>query len=223
MKRQGIQRVYLMSLFIFLAACTTVSRLAAMPLAATTLPLSTVADMGINGQSQNFLAPAKTFDTSDLVKSQDLSSLPTSPPSNALILSPLTADQFMLETPDVSKDSAGESLREYQRGSASWYGLRFHNRRTASGERYDLNALTAAHRTLPFGTIVRLRSRVNGYEVDVRINDRGPFGRSHVIDISRAAAKALGMLSLGVHDVILMVTESTPTLADAIAPTIKSK
>ena len=220
MKQQGIQRVYLMSLLVFLAACTTVSRLAAMPLTATTLPPSTVADMGINGQSQNFLAPAKTFDTSALVKSQDLSSLPTSPPSSALILSPLTADQFM---PDVSKDSAGESLREYQRGSASWYGLRFHNRRTASGERYDLNALTAAHRTLPFGTIVRLRSMVNGYEVDVRINDRGPFGRSHVIDISRAAAKALGMFGNGVHDVILMVKESTPTLENTISPTLKPK
>jgi rare lipoprotein A len=103
----------------------------------------------------------------------------------------------------------GEPAREYQRGGASWYGPGFHGRRTASGERYDMHAMTAAHRTLPFGTWVRVHSLVNGREVDVRITDRGPFIRSRVIDVSRGAAEALGMLGLGFKEVVLLVPEST--------------
>lgn len=107
---------------------------------------------------------------------------------------------------------AGEAPREFQQGKASWYGPRFNGRRTASGERYNMHELTAAHRTLPFGTVVRVRSLVNGKEVDVRITDRGPFSRGRVIDLSRAAAEAIGMLGLGVKDVLLLVPESTPAV-----------
>ena len=110
---------------------------------------------------------------------------------------------------------AGEPAREFERGGASWYGPGFHGRRTASGEKYDMNAFTAAHRTLPFGTWVRVHSLVNGREVDVRITDRGPFIRSRVIDVSRAAAASLGMLGLGFKEVMLSVPESTPAVADA--------
>lgn len=101
-------------------------------------------------------------------------------------------------------------LRELQRGIASWYGQRFHGRRTASGERYDMDALTAAHPTLPFGTIVRVRSLVNGREVDVRINDRGPYIGRRIIDLSRAAAGALGLLDAGTgtKPVVLTVPEA---------------
>ena len=104
----------------------------------------------------------------------------------------------------------GGFAREYQRGGASWYGPGFHGKRTASGERYDMNAMTAAHRTLPFGTWVRVRSLVNGREVNVRITDRGPFVGTRVIDVSRSAAEALGMLSLGFKQVVLLLPESTP-------------
>jgi rare lipoprotein A len=118
--------------------------------------------------------------------------------------------------PDAEADSlAGEVPREFQQGKASWYGPRFNGRRTASGERYNMNELTAAHRTLPFGTLVRVRSLVNGKEVDVRITDRGPFSRGRVIDLSRAAAEAIGMLGLGVKDVLLLVPESTPAIVEA--------
>ena len=113
---------------------------------------------------------------------------------------------------------AGEPVREYQRGGASWYGPGFHGRRTASGERFDVNALTAAHRTLPFGTLVRVHSLVNGREVEVRITDRGPFIRSRVIDLSRAAARELDMLGLGFKEVVLLVPESTPELVDEPLP-----
>ena len=108
----------------------------------------------------------------------------------------------------------GEVAREFERGGASWYGPGFYGRRTASGERYDMNALTAAHRTLPFGTMVRVHSLVNGQEVDVRINDRGPFSRNRVIDVSRAAAEQLGMLGLGFKEVVLLVPESTSLVAE---------
>ena len=110
----------------------------------------------------------------------------------------------------ISQNPAGgPSLREVERGQASFYGPRFHGRRTASGERYDQHALTAAHKTLPFGTLVRVRSLVTGKEVDVRVTDRGPFTRGRIIDVSRAAAIALGMIGLGVKQVSLHIVEST--------------
>ena len=117
---------------------------------------------------------------------------------------------------------AGEAARELERGAASWYGPNFQGRRTASGERYDMHALTAAHKTLPFGTLVRVRSLVTGREVDVRINDRGPFSAGRVIDMSRAAAEALGMLGLGVKDVLLLVPQSTPEAAPPERPANKA-
>ena len=83
-------------------------------------------------------------------------------------------------------------------GKASWYGAQHHGKRTASGERFDQNALTAAHRTLPFGSRVRVTNLNNDRSVVVRINDRGPYARGRVIDVSRAAAQALGMIRAGV-------------------------
>ena len=126
--------------------------------------------------------------------------------------------------PDDEADLlAGEEVREFEQGKASWYGPRFNGRRTASGERYNMYELTAAHRTLPFGTLVRVRSLVNGQEVDVRITDRGPFSGNRVIDLSRAAAESIGMLGLGVKDVLLLVPESTPTVAAPPAPARRAR
>ncbi len=81
-----------------------------------------------------------------------------------------------------------------QRGLASWYGGRFHGRRTANGERFDMYALTAAHRTLPMSSQVRVRNPANGRSVVVRINDRGPFHGGRMIDLSYAAARQIGLL-----------------------------
>ncbi len=92
---------------------------------------------------------------------------------------------------------------EFGRGKASWYGPGFHGRRTASGERFDMNELTAAHRTLPFGTKVRVRNEHNGREVVVRINDRGPRIRDRIIDLSKAAADALDFVKAGEAFVVL--------------------
>ncbi|TBU97895.1 septal ring lytic transglycosylase RlpA family protein [Stutzerimonas kirkiae] len=88
-----------------------------------------------------------------------------------------------------------------QTGKASWYGSPHHGKKTASGERFDQHAMTAAHRTLPFGTRVRVTNLDNGREVTVRINDRGPFKRGRVIDLSRAAAQRLDMLRAGIAPV----------------------
>jgi len=84
-----------------------------------------------------------------------------------------------------------------QRGIASWYGPGFHGRTTANGETYDMNALTAAHKELPFDTVVEVTNLDNGRRVEVRINDRGPFIRGRVIDLSRAGAEAIGMIATG--------------------------
>ena len=116
----------------------------------------------------------------------------------------------------------GPMYRVLEQGGASWYGPGFHGRRTASGERYDMHALTAAHRTLPFGTVVRVRSLVNGRQVDVRISDRGPFVRGRVIDLSRAAAAELQMLGLGFKQVSLLVLEPTPMVTQPPASTQKA-
>ncbi|HKY33157.1 MAG TPA: septal ring lytic transglycosylase RlpA family protein [Candidatus Polarisedimenticolia bacterium] len=83
-------------------------------------------------------------------------------------------------------------------GFASWYGGSFHGRRTASGERFDMRGFTAAHRTLPFGTYLKVTSLANGRSVVVRINDRGPFSGGRMLDLSCAAAARIGALGSGV-------------------------
>lgn len=98
-------------------------------------------------------------------------------------------------------------------GMASYYGDRFNGRRTASGERFDMHELTAAHRTLEFGTRVLVTNKVNGRSVEVTINDRGPYVQGRSIDLSKEAARELGMLGRGVAPVELRVLEfggSTP-------------
>lgn len=90
-------------------------------------------------------------------------------------------------------------------GPASWYGPGFHGRKTANGERFNMNELTAAHRSLPFGTKVRVTNQKNGKSVVVRINDRGPYAGGRVIDLSRSAAQALSMVGSGVAPVKMQV------------------
>ena len=90
-------------------------------------------------------------------------------------------------------------------GEASWYGEKFHKRQTASGERFDMNKLTAAHPSLPFNTIVLVENLNNGRKVRVRINDRGPFIEGRIIDLSRKAAEKLDMIRAGVVPVRLEI------------------
>jgi rare lipoprotein A len=92
-----------------------------------------------------------------------------------------------------------------ERGLASYYAHYHEGRRTASGERFDTQAMTAAHRTLPFGTQVRVTNLANGQAVVVRINDRGPYVRGRMLDVSYGAAKRLGLLRSGVTSVSMEV------------------
>lgn len=89
-------------------------------------------------------------------------------------------------------------------GIASWYGPNFHGQQTANGETYNMNELTAAHRTLPFNARVRVINQDNGQSVVVRINDRGPYAKGRIIDLSRKAASEIGMISTGTAHVQLI-------------------
>lgn len=108
----------------------------------------------------------------------------------------------------VAKDAA--TVVRVVTGEASWYGPRFDGRTTASGEPFDMDALTAAHRTLPFDTRVRVVNESNGRAVTVRINDRGPYADGRVIDLSRRAADEIGLIGRGVGEVRLEVLEREP-------------
>ena len=100
-----------------------------------------------------------------------------------------------------------------QRGIASWYGKDFHGKKTSNGETYNMYAMTAAHKTLPLGTYVRVHNLENNRALDVRINDRGPFVRGRIIDLSYTAAKELGLLGPGTAKVEI-VALGTPASTD---------
>lgn len=95
-------------------------------------------------------------------------------------------------------------------GIASWYGYPYHGRRAANGEIYDMEKMTAAHRTLPFDTWVRVRNVANDKAVEVRITDRGPFVQGRIIDLSKAAARAIDLLGPGVARVSLTIISPPP-------------
>lgn len=101
-----------------------------------------------------------------------------------------------------------------ERGVASWYGPGFHGNKTANGERYDMHKLTAAHRTLPLGSVAVVRSLSTGRHVTVRINDRGPFAKGRILDLSLAGAQALGMTGTGTVQIELRVVGYQGRTAD---------
>jgi rare lipoprotein A len=108
-----------------------------------------------------------------------------------------------------ARSEAGGYVEE---GLASWYGVPFHGRRAANGQTYDMHKLTAAHRTLPFDSVVRVTNLSNGRSVDVRITDRGPFVEKRIIDLSLGAARALDLVATGVAPVRLeLLSGASPT------------
>ena len=92
-----------------------------------------------------------------------------------------------------------------EEGIASWYGVPYHGRKTASGEIYDMYQLTAAHKTLPFGVVVQVLNKTNARTVEVRVTDRGPFVKGRIIDLSRAAAEAIALIGPGTAPVKIKV------------------
>lgn len=118
-----------------------------------------------------------------------------------------------------NRSDATESAMMIEEGIASWYGPNFHGKLTANGEEYDMNGITAAHRTLPFNTVLRVKNMDNGKTVVVRINDRGPYAKDRIIDLSRGAAEEVDMLGSGTAPVQLYLLEGDhTTVADLKVP-----
>jgi rare lipoprotein A len=136
---------------------------------------------------------------------------PTAPPATAMTIPP---PPVLPTEPPSLFPAVVPSYTEV--GLASWYGRHFHKKPTASGEQYDMNDFTAAHRSLPLHTVVRVTNLTNNHTVLVRVNDRGPFAKGRVIDVSRGAAKTLAMTQAGVVPVRIDVfdTDQTETVAE---------
>ncbi len=113
--------------------------------------------------------------------------------------SQLSNDEDVLERLTAVASNSVSKFK--QTGLASWYGRKFHGRKTASGETFDMNGLTAAHRSLPLNCYVKVTNKTNGKSVVVKVNDRGPFHGNRVMDLSYGAAKQLGITSKGVGNV----------------------
>jgi rare lipoprotein A len=120
-------------------------------------------------------------------------------------------------TPAAPNERAVAPGTYVERGVASWYGAPFHGRQSSSGEIFDMNRFVAAHRTLPFGSIVRVTNLNNGKQTEVRIIDRGPFVEGRVIDLSLAAAHAIDMVGTGIAPVQLELLSSPFPLTGAFS------
>ena len=154
-------------------------------------------------------------DPLDLVlPSEPVSAVDRAEPSIGVLVDPVTADPLTtisepepvaIPTPPVPQKPVGPLVISTHSGEASWYGPGFYGNRTASGEVFRRGTMTAAHRTLPFGTRVRVTNLWNGRKAVVRINDRGPFAGDRVIDLAHGAASELGLTSSGIAEVRLEV------------------
>ncbi len=149
---------------------------------------------------------------------------PAASPAPVQPLAPAASDTgVLLEDPTQTPVVADVPWK--QRGLASWYGQRFNGRRTASGERFSASGFTAAHRTLPIPSYVRVRRVPSGEQVIVRINDRGPFHPGRVLDLSFAAANKLGIVALGSAEVEmeLLTEEEWRSSGNSTTPSILRK
>ncbi|MEE9224609.1 MAG: septal ring lytic transglycosylase RlpA family protein [Bacteroidota bacterium] len=127
--------------------------------------------------------------------------------SVACLLGCASSPRFKVDDESPSRVHSSNSAFEVQEGIASYYAEKFHGRTTSNGEVFDMYKFTAAHRSLPFGTKVRVKNLENGRQVIVRINDRGPFKLDRIIDLSYAAAKQLQMMGPGTAKVQLEIIE----------------
>jgi rare lipoprotein A len=120
----------------------------------------------------------------------------------------LKKDTLSIEDEKLVGELIENSARKISTGVVSWYGDKFHGRKTASGEKYDKHELTAAHKSLPFGTKVKVTNIRNGKSVVVEINDRGPYAKSRVLDLSQAAFSEIGHTNTGVMQVEYEIIKS---------------
>ena len=159
---------------------------------------SIIADTPVPAVSTREDSPSAPSESQPAIPSTDELPAPTVPSEIPPIATVPSTPQTEPAPPIASIPAPGEPTM-METGLASWYGPKFHGRRTANGEVFNQEKFTAAHRTLPWGSRVKVTNLDNGKSVDVRINDRGPFGKGgRIIDVSRAAARALGMVARGI-------------------------
>ena len=156
-----------------------------------------IADTPNRALSTRQVPPSESRTSNLSTETPPAHALPRETPPIAEVPSPPETEQAppIATIPEPSQPTTMET------GLASWYGPKFHGKLTASGEVFNQEKFTAAHPTLPWGTRVKVTNLDNGKSVDVRINDRGPFKRGRIIDVSRAAARALGMVGRGITTV----------------------
>ncbi len=126
-----------------------------------------------------------------------------------------TAALMIFLLPLGSDTQARDNLRQTQQGIASYYHDSLHGLKTASGQRYNKNRLSAAHKTLPLGTRIKVTDTRTGRSIIVKVNDRGPFVKGRIVDLSREAAKELGIIKKGVAKVELKVLNAPPAGRDS--------
>lgn len=167
--------------------------------------LTTVFSLGVNTIIGTLFAQSSVANTENSRDILEINTLNIAP--NQTNLKENLYNKNLLDSQLTSSWSTEQPIQvanAYQ-GKASWYGPQFHGRMTANGEIFDSNDLTAAHPNLPFGTKVKVTNLLNGRSVIVRINDRGPFVKGRIIDVSAGAARVLNMLSSGVANVQLEI------------------
>ena len=130
----------------------------------------------------------------------------------------MTSRSFLASLALLAASADAAASEQPERGIASWYGADFHGRKTANGEVYDMNAISAAHPTMPMPSYARVTNLRNGRSVIVRVNDRGPYHNDRVIDLSREAARHLGILKGGVAAVEVNLIVPEPTGTEMPAP-----
>lgn len=160
---------------------------------------------GVISDAPNRAVSTRTVSPSESQTGNPSSDKPPTPviPREIPPIAKLPSPSQIEPSPPIARIPAPSQPTMMETGLASWYGPKFHGKLTASGEVFNQEKFTAAHPTLPWGSRVKVTNLDNGKSVEVRINDRGPFGRGRIIDVSRAAARALGMVGRGVTTVRL--------------------
>jgi rare lipoprotein A len=200
-------RIILTTIAILVSLSAT-ARAELVPSQSLTTPFDvpTLASSALNRDSKTVTANSLAVTTA----SNTLASQTTNPDSVSMITKANDNDaasndqESNLSVLDRLSSVATDTVRKFkQTGIASWYGHQFNGRKTATGERFDMNAMTAAHRSLPLSCFIRVTNKDNGKSVIVKVNDRGPYAGNRILDLSYAAAEQLGIVNKGMGNVTI--------------------
>jgi rare lipoprotein A len=200
-------RIILTTIAILVSLSAT-ARAELVPTQSLTTPFDvpTLASSALNRDSKTVTANSLAVTTA----SNTLASQTTNPDSVSMITKANDNDaasndqESNLSVLDRLSSVATDTVRKFkQTGIASWYGHQFNGRKTATGERFDMNAMTAAHRSLPLSCFIRVTNKDNGKSVIVKVNDRGPYAGNRILDLSYAAAEQLGIVNKGMGNVTI--------------------